>query len=73
MANSKEEVCSEVEKQIETATQTTFIDVKSAMEASNKVQVEVIRSKLSATQTESENRKELESTKADLESALATL
>ena len=73
MENSKEDVCSEVEKQIENATQMTFIDVKAAMEASNQAQVETIRAALKSESAGTGDRAALESAKVDLESVLAAL
>ena len=60
-------------QQVDAGIQKTFVDVKAAMEASNKAQVEAIRASLATSPSESADRAALESAKADLESALAAL
>ena len=70
---AKPEVRTQIMQQVDAGIQKTFVDVKAAMEASNKAQVEAIRSALAAEPAGSGDRVELESAKADLESALAAL
>ena len=70
---SKPEVRTQIMQQVDKAIQKIFADVKAAMESSNKAQVEAIRAALAAEPTGSGDRAALESAKADLESALATL
>ena len=70
---AKPNVCSQIMEQVNDGIEKTFVDVKAAMEASNKAQVAAIRSALAASPAESADRAALESAKADLESALAAL
>ena len=70
---SKPEVRTQIMQQVDKAIQKIFADVKAAMESSNKAQVEAIRAALAAEPAGSGDRAALESAKADLESALATL
>lgn len=70
---TKPEVRTQIMQQVDAGIQKTFVDVKAAMEASNKAQVEAIRAALAAEPAGSENRAALESAKADLETALAAL
>ncbi len=73
LEETKPEVRTQIMQQINEGIQKTFADVKAAMEASNKAQVEAIRSVLAAEPAEAEDRAVLESAKADFEAALATL
>ena len=73
LEEAKPETRTQIMQQVDAAIQKTFTDVKAAMEASNKAQVEAIRSALAAEPAGSGDRAALESAKADLESALATL
>ena len=70
---TKPEVRTQIMQQVDAAIQKTFTDVKAAMEASNKAQVEAIRSALADVPAGSGDRASLESAKADLEAALASL
>ncbi len=73
LEETKPEVHSQIMSQIDVGIQKTFDSVKAAMEASNKAQVEAIRSALSAESAPTGDRAALESAKADFETALATL
>ena len=73
LEETKPEVRAKIMQQIDAGIQKTFADVKAAMEASNQAQVEGIRSALAAEPAGSGDRAALESAKADLESALASL
>ncbi len=73
LEETKPEVRTQIMQQINEGIQKTFADVKAAMEASNKAQVEAIRSVLAAEPAGAEDRAALESAKADLETALSTL
>ena len=70
---AKPEVRTQIMQQVDAGIQKTFVDVKTAMEASNKAQVEAIRAALAAEPAGSGDRPALESAKADLESAIAAL
>lgn len=69
----KPEVRTQIMQQVDAGIQRTFTDIKAAMEASNKAQVEAIRSVIAAEPAGSGDRAALESAKADLEAALAAL
>ncbi len=73
LEEAKPEVRTQIMQQVDVAINQTFDDVKAAMESSNKAQVEAIRSALAAEPAGSGDRAALESAKADLESALASL
>ena len=74
LEETKPEVRTRIMQQIDAGIQKTFLDVKSAMEASNKAQVEAIRAALAgASSSGSVDRAALESAKADLKAALAAL
>ena len=73
LEEAKPDVCSQIRQQVDAGIQKTFVDVKAAMEASNKAQVEAIRAALATSPSESTDRAALESAKVDLESALASL
>lgn len=73
LEEAKPNVYSQIMQQVDACIQKTFVDVKAAMEASNKAQVEAIRSALAASPVAFGDRAALESAKADLESALAAL
>lgn len=73
LEETKPEVRTQIMQQVDAGIQKTFDGVKAAMEASNKAQVEAIRSALAAEPADSGDRAALESAKADLESALAAL
>lgn len=73
LEETKPEVRTQIMQQIDAGIQKTFTDVKAAMEASNKAQVEAIRSAIAAEPAGSGDRAALESAKADLEAALAAL
>ena len=71
--DAKPNVVAEIMRQVDEGIQKAFVDVKAAMEVSNKAQVEAIRSALAASPAESADRAALECAKADLESSLAAL
>ena len=71
--DAKPNVVAEIMRQVDEGIQKTFVDVKAAMEVSNKAQVVAIRSALAASPAKSADRAALESAKVDLESALAAL
>lgn len=73
LEEAKPDVRTQIMQQVDAGIQKTFDDVKSAMEASNKAQVEAIRAVLSAEPVGYGGRSALESAKADLEAALETL
>lgn len=73
LEEAKPEVRTQIMQQVDAGIQKTFADVKAAMEVSNKAQVEAIRSALSSESSNTGDRAELESAKADLEAALSTL
>ncbi len=73
LEEAKPDVRTQIMQQVDVAIQKTFTDVKASMEASNRVQVEAIRSVLSSEPAVSGDRAVLESAKADLETALASL
>ncbi len=73
LEETKPEVRMQIMRQIDEGIQKTFANVKTAMEASNKAQVEAIRSALEGQGTGTADRAALESAKADLESVLVTL
>ena len=73
MEEAKPDVRVQIVGEVDTCIQKVFSDVKAAMEASNKAQVEAIRSALVASPAETAGRAALESAKADLESALAAM
>lgn len=67
------EVHGQIMEQIDGALKATLMDVKAAMESSNKAQVAAIRASLDGQPAASAERAELESAKTDLENILATL
>ena len=73
LEETKPEVRTAIMQQVDAGIQKTFADVKTAMEASNKAQVEAIRSALAPEPAGTSDRAALESAKADLEAALASL
>ena len=73
LEEAKPDTLAQIMQQVEAGIQKTFNDVKTAMESSNRAQVEAIRAALAASPAESADRAALESAKADLESALAAL
>ena len=73
LEESKPETTHYIMQTVHEGIEKTFADVKTAMEASNKAQVEAIRSALATEPADSGDRAALESAKADLESALAAL
>ncbi len=73
LEEAKPEVRTQIMQQIDEGIQKTFADVKVAMEAFNKAQVEAIRSVLAAEPTGSGDRAALESAKVDLEKVIETL
>ena len=73
LEEAKPDVRVQIVGEVDTCIQKVFSDVKAAMEASNKAQVEAIRSALAASPVAFGDRAALESAKADLESALAAL
>lgn len=73
LEETKPEVRHQIMNQIHEGIERTFADVKAAMEASNKAQVEAIRSVLAAEPAGSGDRATLESAKTDLENVLASL
>ena len=73
LEESKPETTHQIMQTVHDGIEKTFDDVKAAMEASNKAQVEAIRSALAAEPADSGDRAALESAKADLESAIAAL
>ncbi len=70
---TKPEVRAQIMRQVDDGIQKTFEQIKAAMEASNKAQVEAIRAAIAAEPTGAGDRAALESAKADLESALEAL
>ena len=70
---AKPDVFTQVMQQVDAGIRKTFVDVKAAMEASNKAQVEAIRAVLATSPSESTDRTALESAKADFEAVLASL
>ncbi len=73
LEETRPETNHQIMQQVHDGLEKTFADVKAAMEASNKAQVEAIRSTLAAEPAGSGDRAALESAKADLESVLAAL
>ena len=73
LEEAKPDVRVQIVGEVDTCIQKVFSDVKAAMEASNKAQVEAIRSALVVSPVETAGRAALESARADLESALAAL
>ena len=73
LEEAKPEGRTQIMQQIDEGIQKTFADVKVAMEAFNKAQVEAIRSVLATEPTGSGDRAALESAKTDLEKVIETL
>jgi hypothetical protein len=73
LEEAKPDTLEQIMQQVEAGIQKTFNDVKTAMESSNRAQVEAIRSGLSGEPTDSGDRAALESAKADFETVLASL
>ena len=73
LEEEKPKVCTQIMQQIDAGIQKTFTDVKAAMEASNRAQVEAIRAALATEPAGADDRAVLESAKADLEAALESL
>lgn len=73
LEEAKPDVRAQIMQQVDAGIRKTFDDVKVAMEASNKAQVEAIRAVLSAPPAGSGDRAMLESAKSDLEAVLETL
>lgn len=73
LEETKPETRHQIMQQVHDGIEKTFADVKSAMEASNKAQVEAIRSVLATEPADAGDRAALESAKTDLESVLASL
>lgn len=73
LKEAQPEVHGQIMDQIDGALQNTLMDVKAAMESSNKAQVAAIRAALDGRPADAADRAALESAKADLETVLATL
>ena len=73
LEDAKPDTSTQIMQQVDAGITQTFNDVKAAMEASNKAQVKAIRSVLATEPAGAGDRAALESAKADLEAALATL
>ena len=73
LEEAKPDTINQVMQQVDAGILKTFNDVKTAMEASNKSQVAVIRSALAGASVDNGERAALESAKADFEAILASL
>ncbi|MBR4617618.1 MAG: dynamin family protein [Kiritimatiellae bacterium] len=73
LEEAKPDTGTQIMQQVDAGITKTFNDVKTAMETSNKTQVEAIRSALATVPTGAGDRAALESAKTDLEAAIATL
>lgn len=73
LEEAKPDVRAQIMQQVDAGIQKTFTDVKAAMEASNKAQVDAIRAAFAAGPAGTGDRSALESAKADLETLIETL